>query len=297
MTLWITRGLPASGKTTWARARVAGDPERVARVNRDDIRQMLNEGYFVKGVTEERVLAIRDAAITALLERDLDVVCDDTNLPNRNVRQLQKLATQAGHDWHVIDLTDVPLETCIERDAARDRPVGADIIRSQYERFLKGRELTTPEPPEVFSPEPFEHDPWLPGVYIVDMDGTLALMGDRSPYDETRVLEDERNEDVATAVEELHAAGARIIVMSARTEGCRGDTAKWLEYNTSITPIKLLMRPSGDDRKDAVVKSALFDRHVRGQYNVWGVFDDRRQVVDMWRAMGLTVFHVADGEF
>lgn len=28
-----------------------------------------------------------------------------------------------------------------------------------------------------------------------------------------------------------------------------------------------------------------------------GVFDDRRQVVRMWRELGLTVFQVAEGDF
>ena len=34
-----------------------------------------------------------------------------------------------------------------------------------------------------------------------------------------------------------------------------------------------------------------------GVDNVAMVFDDRQQVVDMWRDNGLTVFQVADGDF
>ena len=55
--LIITRGLPGCGKTTYARAWVAEDREHRARVNRDDIRAMLEDGQFVKGVTAPRVLA------------------------------------------------------------------------------------------------------------------------------------------------------------------------------------------------------------------------------------------------
>ena len=31
--------------------------------------------------------------------------------------------------------------------------------------------------------------------------------------------------------------------------------------------------------------------------DVFAVFDDRQQVVDMWRSNGLTCFQVADGDF
>lgn len=37
-TLTITRGLPGSGKSTWAKAWTAADPTCRARVNRDDLR-------------------------------------------------------------------------------------------------------------------------------------------------------------------------------------------------------------------------------------------------------------------
>ena len=46
-TLVITRGLPASGKTTKAREWVAADPVRRARVNRDDVRAQLHDSAHV----------------------------------------------------------------------------------------------------------------------------------------------------------------------------------------------------------------------------------------------------------
>lgn len=80
-TLHFTRGLPASGKTTWARVWTAEHRGGRARVNRDDLRTMLDSGEYLKGVTEQRVIAIRDAAILDLLHRGYDVVCDDTTCP------------------------------------------------------------------------------------------------------------------------------------------------------------------------------------------------------------------------
>lgn len=57
------------------------------------------------------------------------------------------------------------------------------------------------------------------------------------------------------------------------------------------------MRPAGDHRRDAIVKRELFDLHIRHQYRVTHVLDDRTQVVQMWRALGLTCLQVADGDF
>ena len=59
----------------------------------------------------------------------------------------------------------------------------------------------------------------------------------------------------------------------------------------------LHMRRAGDARKDSVVKRELFDAHVRDRYNVRRVYDDRNQVVDMWRSLGLACLAVAEGNF
>jgi len=57
------------------------------------------------------------------------------------------------------------------------------------------------------------------------------------------------------------------------------------------------MRAAGDMRKDAIVKAEIFDREIRHRWDVTAVFDDRQQVVRMWRSLGLTVFAVAEGDF
>ena len=145
--LIITRGLPASGKTTYGRKWVAQSRAHRARVNRDDLRTMLDDGVFVKGVTEPRIVMIRDAAILALLER-LDVICDDTNLPQRVVTDLARLAPQAQAEFEVVDFTHVPLGICVDRDALRQDkpPVGRQVIEGMHNQFLAGRNLPLPLP-------------------------------------------------------------------------------------------------------------------------------------------------------
>lgn len=127
--LIITRGLPASGKTTWARHWVAQDPGSRARVNRDDLRQMLDEGTFIPDVTEPRILVARDALVTAFLSAAISVVCDDTNIEWDKLGKLSNLASWNGASSRIEDFTGVPAEECIRRDALRDRPVGEEVIR------------------------------------------------------------------------------------------------------------------------------------------------------------------------
>lgn len=299
-TLTITRGLPGSGKTTRARAWVAEDPAHRIRVNRDDLRQMADNGDFIARVTEPRILAARDALIVALLRRGLDVICDDTNLPQRTARDLAALARRARADFTVADHTGVPLETCIARDAARTdkAPVGEDVIRDMHARYLHGRTVPLPLPAEPDGPAAgalYEPKPGTPAAILVDIDGTVALHGTRSPFDETRVHEDRPNHPVITTVRAL-AAAHQVVFASGRTDGCRAATEQWLAEHVGV-PFALHMRPAGDTRKDAIVKQELFDRHIRENYDVRLVIDDRNQVVAMWRSLGLTVLQCADGDF
>jgi predicted kinase len=312
--LIITRGLPASGKSTKARAWVAEDPQRRARINRDDLRAMAHESVFVPQSdtdpgTERAIQAARDAAITALLKRGIDVVSDDTNLPTRTARDLRKLAVLAGADFEVWDLADVPIEECLRRNALRTGTahVPEGRIRDMYDRHVRQhfpQPLPLPdEPTEDLPDDVYVPPPDAPEVVLVDIDGTLADMGKglpgrRGPYDWARVGEDEPITPVVELVRSLRRCGYQIAFMSGRDESCRVETVKWL-YDHRVGRIgeALYMRPAGDMRKDSIVKRELFDTYIAGIYAVKWVIDDRAQVVKMWRAMGLTVLAVADGDF
>lgn len=304
-TLIVTRGLPACGKTTKARAWVAEDPVGRARINRDDIRAMCHDSVFIKRSddtkgTEVAIQAARDAAITALLKDGVSVVCDDTNLPSRVARGLRKIARQVGAEFEVWDMTDVPIDTCIERDAQRTgrAKVGEAVIRGMWTKYISGKRHPLPiadDPEPAAAVAPYVGDPTLPRAWIVDIDGTLAKMRDRSPYDWHRVGEDDVVEAVYDAVNAF-ANQAEVILLSGRDGCCEMETRQWLS-DCVVHYDALFMRKEGDTRRDSIVKAELFDRHIRGQYNVIGVIDDRNQVVDMWRAMGLTCLQAAPGDF
>jgi predicted kinase len=290
-TLTITRGLPGSGKTTWARQQPGA-----VRVNRDELRLMLHGRRLGTGTAEVQVTRASRAAIEALLRAGTDVICDDTNLRSRVVRELAELAARAGAGVVIEDFTGVPVEVCIERDAARPEPVGADVIRAMYDRYLAGKRapLTLAEPEEVAVYRP---DPSKPSAIMVDLDGTVAIIGDRSPYDAHRAHVDLPNPPVITAVRAMYAAGHAVIYCSGRTDDGRAVTEAWLAEHVGVPYVGLHMRKTGDTRKDSIVKTEIFNEHIRDHYQVVAVFDDRNQVVRAWRDLGLTVFQVAEGDF
>jgi hypothetical protein len=176
------------------------------------------------------------------------------------------------------------------------------VIEGMWQRYLAGRSLPLPLPhldaattgsaAHVYRPRI-----GLPEAVLVDIDGTVALMGDRSPYDMTRVGEDRPNPAVITAVRAMHAFGHHIVFCSGRTDDCRDITEQWLATHVGVPYQALFMRETGDSRKDSIVKAEIFERDIRHRWAVTGVFDDRAQVVRMWRALGLTVFQVAEGNF
>lgn len=132
---------------------------------------------------------------------------------------------------------------------------------------------------------------------IVDIDGTLAKMNGRSPFEWMRVGEDLPNEPICNLVRSLQRSGHTIIIFSGRDECCKELTLQWLLQN-EIYYEEIYMRPEGNNEKDAIIKKRLYDQFISHRYDIEFVLDDRDQVVDMWRnQIGLTCLQVAYGNF
>ena len=132
--LIICRGLPASGKSTWAKQWVLEDPEHRVRINQDDIRLMLGK-YWVPS-REKLVQEIQFDAIIEALNREFDVVIDNTNLNNKVLDQFNRLIkTFEDYEIEYKDFFDTPLSVCIERDKNRDLPVTEKVIRGFYNNY------------------------------------------------------------------------------------------------------------------------------------------------------------------
>ena len=137
----------------------------------------------------------------------------------------------------------------------------------------------------------------LPRAILVDLDGTLALLTERGPYDYLRCHLDVVNEPVKQVVLAYRACYGKVLIISGREDVARDMTAAWLERH-EIPYDGLFLRRRGDRRRDTIVKREIFERAIAGRYRVDFVLDHRDQVVAMWREeMGLTCFQVAPGNF
>lgn len=286
--LVITRGIPASGKSTWAKLWVSAKSGRV-RVNRDDIRMQLFNKEF--GVDENAVTAVEDAMVEAALGAGNSVVVDDCNIQRKYINRLAAIGHKYGATVRVSQF-NVELPEALSRNAKRDRVVPENVIRDMHKRL--GADLSgVVENPLVV--QKYVPPAGKPEAILVDIDGTVAKMKNRSPFDWPRVVEDEPVQEIIDLVNS-QTLDTRIIMMSGRDGSCRDETMWWLdEYD--VLWDHLFMRAAGDMRKDSIVKLELFNEHIRDNYRVKFVLDDRDQVVHMWRALGLTCLQVAEGKF
>ena len=141
--LVITRGLPGSGKSSWADAWLRASTKQIrVRVNRDDIRMELgfDPTQTPDPDQEDLVTQVSHGRIVAALRCGASVIVDDTNLPTGRVCALRALGYRAHACVLVRDFTGVPMTTCIQRDRARGaaggRSVGAEVIESMAARYL-----------------------------------------------------------------------------------------------------------------------------------------------------------------
>jgi len=196
----------------------------------------------------------------------------------------EERAHSLSDNVEIVDFTHVPLKECIERDKNRANSVGEKAIRNTYNKWLRK------------APEMLIQDQSKPKAILVDLDGTLAHMNGRGPFDWLRVGEDSVDEIVSDIVRDYKNLGFEIIIVSGRDSICKQLSEDWLTTN-NIPYDFIFMRPEGDYRKDSIIKRQIFDNNIRGNWNVRFVLDDRNQVVEVWRDLGLKCLQVADGDF
>jgi len=137
---------------------------------------------------------------------------------------------------------------------------------------------------------------------IVDVDGTVALMNPpesmygRTPFEWDKVKLDSPNQPIIDLVQTLRDTGLKVIITTGRDGVALDDTKAWLTSH-GVVYDAIFIRPAGDCRKDSIIKKEIYDNHIKNKYNIKYVVDDRNQVVEMWRELGLTVLQVADGDF
>jgi len=296
-------GLPASGKSTWAKEQVKLGNGKVKRVNKDDLRAMIDCSEFSDS-NEKFITKLRDTIIERAIEHDHDIIIDDTNIAQKHeVRIRQIIGKRADVE---VKFFDVSVEECIARDAKRDNPVGEKVIRSMHQQLVK-RFGNGKHDIQAFRPYERQRDLSLNPAFnptdgllraiICDLDGTLALLNGRNPYDASKCFNDILNIPVADVLRTYAAHDCKVILLSGREDKYREPTEQFLNQN-NIWYDELYMRSTDDFRSDVIVKREIYEQHIKDHYNVLFCLDDRKKVVSLFRdELNLTVFHVDWGNF
>lgn len=308
----ILSGLSGSGKSTFARQFCAQHPNWL-RVNRDDLRRSLLPvslpHYWQtwpdreKNRLETLVSELQRTAVLDGLARGWHVLIDNTNLKLSYLNEYRQMLTDRFDAVEVsYQLIDVSVAECIRRDSHRDDSVGEAVIRKQNEQLIALKKKFSFRPETLTRSDAFQRvqDTALPRCILVDIDGTVADKGGRSPFDWHRVGLDTPKWPIIRLVQAMRASGYAIVFFSGRDAVCRPETTDWLcrHFGWPASDYQLFMRPQNDNRKDSIVKAELFGLHIAGRYYVEFVVDDRQQVIDMWRrTLGLTCVQVDYGDF
>ena len=133
----------------------------------------------------------------------------------------------------------------------------------------------------------------LPQTIICDLDGTIALFGDRDPHDASTCAQDGVQASVVEILRRFNDLDGGITIVTTRDEAFRAPTIEWLEKN-NIPFSRMYMRSTGDRRPDHIVKKDIYLNHILGKLNVLFVLDDRFNVCRMWYGMGLTLLRAGD---
>lgn len=296
----LCKGIPGSGKSTWAKSEVSKDPLHWCRINNDQIRDMINDSIYSpdmeKFVTKTRNFMIREA-----LSRNINIIIDNLNISKKHFTEVCLIAQSINKDIEVSEKCFyVNLDEAIRRDSLREgkAKIGPEIIGKWWKE--SGKESFSNYQPkiEIFTKNnTIKQDVNKEHIYIVDIDGTVADLSHRSsPYATHECLDDKPISNVIETIKSLHN-NYKIIFMSGREDKFRDITVQWLNKHVNID-YELFMRPTNDVRPDQIIKKELYEKYIKDNYYVVAWFDDRVRVINMLRNdLGLTVFQLNDIDF
>lgn len=284
----FTKGLIASGKSTWAEKFVEENQD-YKRINRDSIRKMLSN-YTYDTANEEIVTNVERDIILSLCNQNYNIIIDNQNLNDDYIKNYTAYIKGICYNDLTFEIKEFPitLTEAIERDSKRAFPIGKKVITDTWKR----NEIQLKQMIENNKPK-YEYIDGLSFIIICDIDGTLSNSVDRKIFDYKACINDKVIHQVYDLlVRYIDRWGEKVIFLSGRDEVCREETITWLDNLGLYTGDNLFMRKERDFRSDVIVKQELFDEHIRGKYNVVFVIDDRPRVLDMWCSMGLFTLNV-----
>lgn len=290
----VLQGVPASGKSTFAKELAENDKSWLI-VSRDAIRE--GKGIYWETSHENYVSKVEEFQVRTAVEDGYNVVIDATNLSQETIDKWIDVACDLEVDID-FKLFQISYADALERDKNRKRPVGPAVMTRFFKQYFPDEPLT--KNPPVLKDERFivTQDETLPKCVIVDLDGTLALRTNRTYYEYDKVDTDIPNTQLLEILHKLEKEGVIINFITGRENKSKSEwkTCRWIA-NQKIGKYNLFMRQKGDHRQDDIIKSEIYEKHIKDQYNVIGVFEDRDRVVKMWRDLGLLCCQVYYGDF
>lgn len=125
-------GIPGSGKSTYAKNYISDCTKNTIHLSSDSIRAELYGDESIQGNPAEVFSIMQKRAIEAL-NNGYDVLYDATNITRKDRQGIISICPKfVKIECHIIW---APIEVCIERDAARERTVGKEVIDRMLKRF------------------------------------------------------------------------------------------------------------------------------------------------------------------
>jgi predicted kinase len=289
--LIITCGVSGSGKSTYARE--INQKDFFFEINRDQWRfDLFCNGekdwskYKFTQKREDLVTKKCEEEWSSCVAHKLDVIVSNTNLTPSTLNGWIEKGKAAGYEVEV-KYFPITLEEAFKRNEKRGAlAVPREVLIQQWKKWL---EITN-----FRRYTPYEYGD-TPKAVVCDIDGTVAKMSGRSPYEWNRVGEDTPRREIIHLVESIvTSADCHLIFVSGRDGVCFNETYSWLEEYIYM-PFELIMRAKDDQRPDTVVKEEIFWNKIAPHYDVLYWFDDRPAVVRRMKDIGLNVIDVSSG--
>jgi hypothetical protein len=308
MELHILIGLPSNKKTTIAK-NLCIIQKKFIRINDIEICNMYSIPINRKEIeTNELILNAQINLIENAFKNNYNVVLDsiifEPNIYNKLIHTIK--------NKYNIDILFTCIQTSIEEAITleENKQIPKKDLIDLYKEFIEyktDKEIIEYLQNEKLEPLTIKYLPVkhkrktnldFKNAIIVDLDGTIVDINEskRDNYDNT--LNDKPRMEIIKIIKGYtdYYDDINIIVITARPSSCLEQTISWLDKNFSFYNL-LYMRNKNDNRCDVTIKEEIYLEHIKDNYNILAVFEDRKKVVDMWRKNNLNTLQVAEGNY
>lgn len=294
----LTRGIQGSGKSTWAKQWVAEKPDFRIRINYDDLRCMMAPYKVDSWNKREKVVkSLLEPFIITSLKNGFSIVVDNMNLSESSYSTIKGIINKNGYSEIPIEYKDffTDLKTCIQRDAKRETPIGAAIIKSTYNQYrldIKYRENLQ------ISSSINEYNEEKPNALIMDFDNTLCYNLSKREYFgkdcHIGMENDVPNQHIIKMVKDFISANedGKVFIITGRdkTNDVINASIKWLEkyFNTEeLNKIEVFYKPTKPQISSTLYKISVVENEILPNYNIQCAIDDNKKVIEVYRLFGI----------